>query len=152
MSFNRKDFATGAIFAAFALIYGVMSLTTMQIGTPVRMGPGFFPAMLSGVLLLIAVFLMARGFFSAAKTPFGEVAWRAILFLTIAIVIFAATAEGLGMLPGTFAAALISSAASRTMTWPRALAIAAGIGVFCTLVFTVGLRLPLPVFGNWFAG
>ncbi|WEX08094.1 tripartite tricarboxylate transporter TctB family protein [Chelativorans sp. AA-79] len=152
MSFNRKDFATGAIFAVFALIYGFMSLTTMQVGTPVRMGPGFFPAMLSGVLLLIALFLMARSFLRTAETPFGEIAWRAIIFLTIAIVVFAATAESLGMLPGTFVAGLISSAASRTMTPPKALAVAAGIGVFCTLVFTVGLHVPLPIFGSWFGG
>ena len=152
MPFNRKDFATGAIFAAFALVYGYMSLTTMQLGTPVAMGPGFFPAMLSAALLAVAGFLIVRSFVRTGETPFGVFAWRAVVFITLAIVVFATTAEGLGMLPGAFVAALIASAASRTMTPLLALGIAAGISVFCTLVFTTGLGVPIPVFGRWFGG
>ena len=152
MSFNRKDFATGAIFAAFALLYGYMSLTTMQLGSARQMGPGFFPAMLCAALLFIAAFLMVRSFVRTGETPFGVIAWRALVFLTIAIVVFAATAEGLGMMPGTFVAALIASIASRTMMPLMAMATAAGIAIFSTLVFTIGLHVPIPIFGAWFGG
>ena len=31
-----------------------------------------------------------------------------------------------------------------------ALALAAGVTVFCILVFQVGLGVPLPIFGSWF--
>jgi hypothetical protein len=114
------------------------------------MGPGFFPAMLSGLLLLIAVALMVRSFLRSGETPFGEFAWRAVIVLTISIVVFAATARGLGMLPGTFVATLIACGASRQIGPGRAVATAAGIAVFCTLVFTEALGVPLPVLGSWF--
>jgi len=150
MSINRKDFATGAIFAAFGLSYGYMSLTTMAVGTPVRMGPGFFPAMLSGALLVIAAFVMVRSFVRTEETPFGEVPWRAIILVTLAIVTFALTARGLGMLPGMFVATFIACTASPKISPLRGVLISAGIAAFCTLLFTIALRVPLPVFGSWF--
>lgn len=150
MRFNRKDFFTGVIFAGFAVVYGYLSLFTLPVGTPTRMGPGFFPAMLCALLLLIAAGLVLRSFRRTGETPFGEFAWRAVIVLTISIVVFAATARGLGMLPGTFVATLIACGASRQIGVVRALATAAGISVFCTLVFTEGLGVPLPILGTWF--
>lgn len=152
MPFNRKDFSTGVILAGFALVYGHMAVTGMSVGTLGRMGPGFFPAMLCAALLLVAAFLMLRSFLRMAETPFGEVPWRAIVLVTASILVFAVTARGLGMLPGIFVAMLIACTASPRISMPMGLAIAAGISLFCTLLFTLALRVRLPVFGSWFGG
>jgi hypothetical protein len=152
MSFNRKDLATGAIFAAFALFYGYLSLTTVPVGTPLRMGPGFFPVMLCVALLAVALFLIGRSFVRTRENPFGEVSWRALVLVTLSVIVFALTAKGLGMLPAVFVSSLVACAASPRITPVGAVLTSAGIAVFCTLVFTIGLNLPLPAFGTWIAG
>lgn len=150
MQFNRKDFATGVIFAGFALAYGYMALFTMRTGSAGQMGPGFFPITLCAALLVIAAILILRSFSGPGESPFGVFAWRPVILLTLAIVVFAATADGLGMLPGIFVAGLIACGASRTMTPLLAVLVSAGMAVFCVLVFTLGLGVPLPILGTWF--
>jgi hypothetical protein len=150
MDVNHKDLATGAIFIAFAAAYGTMSLTTMSVGSAVQMGPGFFPAMLAGCLALIGAGVIARAFLVAGYRPFGIMPWRAIIFLSLATIVFATLVEDLGMLPGTFVTAFVACLASpRIRLWQAGL-ISLCIAAFCSLVFTIGLGVPLPILGDLF--
>jgi hypothetical protein len=45
--------------------------------------------------------------------------------------------------------ALISAFASRRMSVSLAIALTVGLTVFCVLVFSLGLGLPLRLFGPW---
>src|SRR5690606_8490719 len=50
MTFNRSDLGAGAIFIAIGLGFAAITLLELDIGTARRMGPGYFPIMLSGIL------------------------------------------------------------------------------------------------------
>jgi hypothetical protein len=150
MDVNRKDLATGAIFIAFAMAYGYMSLTTMPVGSAVQMGPGFFPAMLAGCLGVIGLGVIIRAFFVASEHPFGIMPWRAVILLSLATIVFAAFVDDLGMLPGTFVTAFIACLASPKIKLWQAAVISLCIAAFCSLVFTVGLGVPLPILGDLF--
>jgi hypothetical protein len=147
---NRKDLAVGAIFIGLGLIYGYLSLTSMSLGTPTRMGPGFFPAMLSGLIVLVGAIVLVRAFVQGGEVTFETIPWRPIGLLTLAIVIFAAFADQLGMLPATFLTAGIAALAKRETKLWQAAAMGLCIAAFCSLVFTIGLGLPLPILGSWF--
>jgi hypothetical protein len=47
---------------------------------------------------------------------------------------------------------IISASASAKFRWLPTLLIAAGLTVFCILVFIKGLGIPLPVIGTWLGG
>src|SRR6266581_2007440 len=47
---------------------------------------------------------------------------------------------------------IISAYASTRFRWHPTLLLAAGLTVFCALVFLKGLGIPLPVIGPWFGG
>ena len=49
-SIDRTDAAAGILFILFALFFGLQSLG-LELGTAFRMGPGYFPLVLSAVLL-----------------------------------------------------------------------------------------------------
>ena len=72
--------------------------------------------------------------------------------LSLSTVVFAAFLQVLGMLPGVFVTALLACLASNQIKLLPALAISLGIAVFCVLVFSYGIRLPVPVFGHWVGG
>jgi hypothetical protein len=148
MTVNRQDLAVGAIFVAIALFFGIDTLIELPIGTPRRMGPGFFPVVLSGLLLIMGVAIALKGLRSQPMT-LGPVPWRGLAVLLPVPVVFGLTIRGLGLTLSIFLVAFISTFASRRATLVLALALGVGLTIFCVLVFHYGLGVPTPLFGSW---
>jgi hypothetical protein len=150
MTFNVKDIGAGLIFIAIGLLFGLGS-TGLEIGTALRMGPGYFPLVLAALLVALGLAIVAYGF---GHTATGRlvVPWRGLFLILAAPVVFGLTVRGLGLVPAIVLVALISAFASRRMSVPLALALSLGLTVFCVLVFSLGLGLPLRLFGPWLVG
>jgi hypothetical protein len=144
---NLRDAATGAVFfilgAAFAL-----AGRELDLGTSFRMGPGYFPLLLSIVLMLLGAIILA-GAFSGLGEPLGNVPWRGLMLVLLAPVVFGLSVRRLGLVPAILVTVLIALYASRRANILLALIMAAGLTLFCLAVFNYGLRLPLPLFGPW---
>jgi hypothetical protein len=147
MRVNRKDVAAGAIFAGIGIGYAMSSLE-FELGTPLRMGPGAFPFLLSGLLVVLGVAIAARGV-SMPASSFGVVPWRGLVCVLIAPVLFALTARGLGLVPSIALLVVISSLGNRRVELRFAAALALALGVFCWLIFSVGLGIPLAPLEPW---
>jgi hypothetical protein len=149
MPFHVKDLTTGLTFICIGLFYGYMSFG-LPIGVAHEMGPGYVPLVLSSVLAAIGLAVCIRGMLASGATRFGRVPWRAIFFLSAAVALFASLLDRLGLLPAVFLTSLVASMASRDVRIGRALSVSSGLAVVSTLIFSRGVRLPVPVFGNWF--
>ena len=68
----------------------------MEIGTSLRMGPGYFPMVLSGLLFILGAVILFKAFGRPDDEPFGRIAWRGILFILPAPIFFGLTVRGLG--------------------------------------------------------
>jgi hypothetical protein len=147
MSFNVKDIGAGLIFVAIGLLFGLGAMN-LDLGTPLRMGPGYFPLILAGLLVALGLAIVAYGLGHSA-TGRLTVPWRGLLLILPAPVVFGLTVRGLGLAPALALVALISAFASRRMSVPLAIALTVGLTVFCVLVFSLGLGLPLRLFGPW---
>ena len=123
------DILAGLIFVAFGLAFATTSLS-YEIGTPLRMGPGYFPLALGGVLVLLGLLIMGKGFISSssAEERLGNVPWRALFLIVLAVLFFGLTVRGLGLVPATAVTALLTALASHRTGILAAVAIAAGIG------------------------
>jgi len=146
--FNRQELAVGAIFVAIGLLFGGLTLIDLDIGVARRMGPGYFPIVLSGLLIVIGVAVAVRG----ARLPevrLAPVPWRGIAFLLPLPVFFGLTVSGLGLVPVIAASTFVAAFASPRMTLALALALAAGLAVGCAVIFHYALGLPIPLFGAW---
>jgi hypothetical protein len=150
MRVNAKDIASGAFFIVTGLAYLWMAWTELAIGSAVEMGPGYFPVILSSVLMLFGAIIGLRGFRIKQDTEFGAFPWRAVIMLTLATLVFAALFDRLGMLPGIFVLAFLAALASPTMVLWKAAVTSALIAAFCTLVFGYGIGLPVPLVGPMF--
>jgi hypothetical protein len=145
---SRKDLGAGAIFVA-AGSYFALEAMTYDIGTPLRMGPGFMPVLLGGILVLLGLGVAFAGLRkpdAVAPEPFP---WRAIVLILGTIIFFGATLRGLGFIPVVFLSALATAFASRSTGPLFAIVLAVGLTVLCTLIFVVGLGLIVPWFGPW---
>ena len=148
MTVNSKDLAAGLIFIAIGVFFGLTAFLQLRAGTTFRMGPGYFPMLIGGVLAALGAAIVVRAVGHAAS-PFGHVSWRGIILITLAPVVFGATIEGLGLVLAIILTVLVSGFASRRLGVALALALSVGLSVFCVLVFKLGLGLPLPMFGSW---
>ena len=145
---DRTDAAAGILFILFGLFFAIQSLG-MELGTAFRMGPGYFPLVLSGVLILLGLAILIKAFRSASPTEIGGFAWRGMLFILPAPVFFGLTVRGLGFVPAIFLTTLIAGLASLKMKPQWALVLALAVTLFATLVFSYGLGLPFRRFGPW---
>lgn len=142
------DALAGLVFTLFGLLFGVQSLG-LEIGTTFRMGPGYFPLVLSALLLLLGGLIVASAIHDRGGEGVGTLAWRGVFFILPAPIFFGLTVRGLGFVPAIFLTTLIAALASLKMRLPWAIALAAGVTVFATLVFSYGLGLPFRRFGPW---
>lgn len=148
---NRKDLATGLIFIAVGALFLQSALRSLAIGSPLNMGPGFFPIILSGMLIAIGLGTIISGI-NVENTSFGSWPWRGIVCVCAAPLIFAFGIRPLGMVITIFLLSLVASYASNRMTLRVALPLSLCLSAFCSLVFIYLLGLPMPILGYLFKG
>ena len=147
---NRVDLAAGVVFILFGLGFGIMALD-LEMGTGLRMGPGYFPRVLAALLIFFGAAIVFTSFRTAGEAM-GNYAWRGMVFILAAPVFFGLTVRGLGFVPSIFVTTLIAAMAGLKMKPLYALGLALAVTVFCTLVFSVALGLPFRRFGPWLPG
>ncbi len=149
---SSKDFLTGTIYVAIGTgAVMIAILGEYKIGTALRMGPAYFPLVLSFLLIGIGLISLVRSFIQRG-TPIGAYTVKGLLLVVVPTVLFGLLVKGAGLIVALPLLVLVSSYASRQFRWGQALALAAGLTVFCALVFLKGLGVPLPILGSWFGG
>ncbi len=144
---NKADFAAGLLFVLFGLGFGITALG-LEMGTTLRMGPGYFPMVLAVLLTGLGLAIVFTSFRSEGE-PVGTYALRGMVFILAAPVFFGLTVRGLGFVPSIFLTTLIAAFAGLHLKPLYAVALALAVTIFCTLVFSVALGLPFRQFGPW---
>lgn len=143
-----RDLLAGGTFIALGVAFGAGSLA-YDIGTPVRMGPGYVPLVLGVVLAGLGVLVVVKGFIAGEGEPIGEVDWRAVVLITAALLFFGVTVRGLGVVGALFGASLLAALARSQTSRREALVIAVGLTALSVVIFIVALQLRLPLVGSW---
>ncbi|MFO1314904.1 MAG: tripartite tricarboxylate transporter TctB family protein [Burkholderiales bacterium] len=148
---SPKDFWAGALYAALGAA-AVVVARDYGMGSSSRMGAGYFPTVLGGLLVAVGLASLVRSFFVRGE-PIGAIAWKGMALVTVATVLFGLLLRPAGLVPALVALLLVSAAASHRfrLEW-RALALMAALVAFCALVFVKGLGLPVTLFGTWLGG
>jgi hypothetical protein len=151
MMVDRKDLVAGILIVLCGGLFCFQSVTNLRLGTALRMGPGYFPMLLSLILIGLGMAILVKSF-GRTGTPFGKFSWRATVLIVASPVLFAVTVRGLGFALAMVLSVIVAAFASRRMTLLFAVPLAVALSIFCTLVFKLGLGLPLKTFGPWLGG
>jgi hypothetical protein len=147
---SAKDFWTGLIYIFFGLS-AVLIARDYGMGTALKMGPGYFPTVLGSLLTFIGIIALVRSFI-APGGPIGGLAFKGLLLVVGSTLVFGLILRGAGLAIALPLFVIISAYASVHFRWGPSLALAAGLTLFCVLVFLKGLGVPLPILGSWFGG
>lgn len=145
---NTKDFWAGIIYSAVGVSAFILS-RDYEMGSAVRMGPAYFPTVLGGLLFLIGMISIVRSFLRPG-VPVSGYAFRGLLLVTVSTFLFGFLVRGAGLVIALPILVVVSSYASSHFHLGKSLVVAAGLTMFCLLVFLKGLGVPLPVLGSWF--
>jgi putative tricarboxylic transport membrane protein len=145
-----KDFWSGLIYLAFGLS-AILIARDYGMGSALKMGAAYFPTVLGWLLVVIGTVSVIRGFI-VRGTPVGGFAIKGLLMVIGATLLFGFTVRGAGLAVALPVLVFFSAAASSRFRIMPTLLMAAGLTLFCVLVFIKGLGVPLPVIGPWFGG
>ncbi|AWS46947.1 tripartite tricarboxylate transporter TctB family protein [Streptosporangium sp. 'caverna'] len=148
---RRRSFPDVLAGGIFVLIGGAFVVGSLgyELGTPLRMGPGAFPALVGGAVIALGLAIVIKGLIAGEVVSFGPIPWRAVTVIVLAVLFFGFTVEGFGFVPTSAVTALLTTLASSRVRPLTAVAVAAGLTVAGTLIFVFGLQLRIPLWGPW---
>lgn len=147
---NQKDFYSGLLFILFGAAF-MWIAQDYAFGTARRMGPAFFPVILSGILIAIGIAIAVRGV-AVSEEPMRGFTLKGLVLVIVGTLLFGFLVRTAGVPVATAALVAVSAFASQRFNWKPTLVLAIGLAVFCVVVFIYALGLPMPVRGPWLGG
>ena len=142
---KNRDLLAGLLF----IVIGALALVIARgypMGVAARMGPGYFPTVLGGILCLFGVAILVRGIRSGEQVK-GQWAWKPLALIACSIVLFGFLMDRFGMVPALIAVFFVSAFAGHEFRFKETLLLTLLMGAFAVGVFFYGLKLPYPLFG-----
>jgi uncharacterized membrane protein YgdD (TMEM256/DUF423 family) len=122
----------------------------LEMGTSFRMGPGYFPTILSILMIGLGAVIAVQALRApTTEHSFGQVPWRGLLLLIGAVLFFGFVVRGVGLAPAVLIVVLTTAWASRYARLRSSLLLSIGLAAFCAVLFIRLLGLPLPLTGPW---
>jgi hypothetical protein len=149
---DPRDFLSGVLFALVGLLALVIA-SDYPIGTARRMGPGFLPMILAGLLTLLgtAITLRSLTLDRTAEESLGlsvrdlralAARLRPLVVVLGALVAFALLVPRIGLVPSVIALVLTSTLAEPGFRLRTAVLLSLVLAVIAVAVFVWGIGLP----------
>ena len=167
---SERDFWSGVMFLVVGVAFAIGAMNysmgpNCPAGAPcatslyarftqlsAHPGAGYFPLGLSVILAVIGAVILFESLTIETEDgePVGGVAWRPLVVITVAIALFGAMLERLGLFISIPVLIVIVSFAGDEFRWRGVLTSAAILTAFSWAIFIWGLKLTIPTL-PWFA-
>lgn len=141
---DNKDFLSGLLLVVIGGIAFYMALN-YPFGSSVRMGPGYFPRVLAGLLIAFGLWIGIRGLRKGEKVG-GIWGWKPLALITLAFVAFGWLMDRLGFIPSLVVLFFIACFAGHEFRIKEVIILTVVMIAFAWGVFIHGLGLPYRLF------
>jgi len=147
---NQRAFAAGLLFIIVATFYFTLSFN-YDSGTAARMGPGFFPKMVSIALAAVGLVVLIGSITPRAHIEKLE-KWdfKGLLWIAGSVALFGILLQPFGLVISLAALVIISSLASPEFGWRGTIINTVILIIFCVGTFVYGINLQFPVWPTLF--
>lgn len=139
---NHRDFWAGILFIVTGILFMILS-RQYSLGTAAKMGPGYFPTILGGLMAVLGLMVLLPAF-KGPQVKVTRIELRMILLVLVAVAVYAMALPTLGFIVALFLLILISSFASHEFNLKTTLISSVVLLGFSWLVFVKGLELQFP--------
>lgn len=140
---SPQDLGAAVLFLIIG-IAGIYFGRDLAFGATSKMGPGFFPTILSGLIALIGVAVGLRSL-TLEGPPIEPIKLRPVLFILIAILAFGYLIERMGLAITTAGLAIFAAYARDHVNLKETVVLAVFLAAFAVGVFAFALGQPLPI-------
>ena len=144
---SQEDFWSGLMFIGFG-IAAIIIARDYPAGSAMRMGPGYFPTMIGGLLVVFGAIISAISF-RTQGVGIGTWPWRAIVLMSVAFVLFAWGMEHLGFIPSLAILIVVSTLSTPHFRWKEMAFEAVVMIAGSWAVFIYALELPYTLWGTY---
>jgi len=144
---DNKDVWAGL----FLIVVGGLAVffaRNYTFGNALRMGPGFFPTVLGGLLILFGLATLASGLRGGEKLA-GSWPLRALIVLPLALVLFGVLIDRAGFIPAMLVLIFGSALAGTEFKLIEVIAFSVLLTALCAVVFVWALGLPYPLIAGF---
>lgn len=141
---DYRDLIGGGLVTLAGAAAMYHSLTAFSVGTAARMGPGYFPALVGGLLMLCGIMILIPALMRAGPKPVLEI--RPLFWISLSVLAFALLVLPFGLVPAIIAQSVLAGISDCKLSRRNSLLLAGGLAVGATLIFKVGLGVILPTF------
>jgi lysylphosphatidylglycerol synthetase-like protein (DUF2156 family) len=142
------DILTGILFLGVSIGAVTIIGTSYSLGTASRMGPGFFPLIVSVMLGILGAILVARSILSQTESV-GIVDLRPLLLVLASTLFFGLAIESLGLAVAGIVLVFGARLAGREFKVVEVTVLAVTLVAACILLFGYALGLNLPHTRFW---
>jgi hypothetical protein len=143
---SQRDFVAGLMFVVIGVAFAV-GATNYAFGTSAKPGPGYFPLILGVILAALGAIELFKALTieSDGGDPIGAIAWRPLLLILGAVILFGFTLPRLGMVLAIPLLITIASLAGDEFEWKSVVVLSIALTLGCWGVFVKGLGLTIPI-------
>jgi hypothetical protein len=141
---NQQDFWAGLMFIGFGLV-AVVIARDYPMGTAMRMGPGYFPTCLGALMVAIGTIVTATAF-KFHGDAVGGWAWRPLIVLSGAFILFGTLMDHLGFVPSLAILILGAALAGREFRLLEVILMTVVLITAAVGIFIYGIELPFQLF------
>ena len=144
---DNQDFWAGVMLIVIG-VTAVVIARNYPFGTSLRMGPGYFPTVLGGILTLFGLWFVVKAFRSTERIEPG---WslRALFVIPVSLVLFGILMTHAGFVPALAVLIFGSALATSEFNLLEVSLLTVGLTLGCVAVFIWGLGLPYPLFAEF---
>lgn len=148
---SQKDFWSGLMFLVVGLGFA-WGATAYNFGASARPGPGYFPFGLGVLLAILGAFILFEALTIETEDgePIGDIAWKPMIVVVGAVVLFGFALPKLGMAVALPLLVFVSSWASDEFSWKAAVFNSVVLTVMSWVIFIKGLSLTIPLWPTIF--
>ena len=144
---SKKDLYAGLMFIFIGGFFSIWGTVNYPMGSAVRMGPAYFPAILGALTAALGIIIMIRGFTTPDADP-SPTQWKPLLLILGSAIAFGLGMDSfsLGFVASVFAAVFICAAGGYEFRWKEAMIESVVLVFVCYGMFVYGLGLPFRLF------
>jgi hypothetical protein len=149
---SERDFWSGLMFlgVGIAFAWGALSY---NFGSSARPGPAYFPFGLGVLLAILGALILFEAL--TIETEDGEKigpwAWKPLIWITLSVAVFGWALPHLGMIIALPVLVIVAAMAGEEFHWKDGVINAAILTVGSWLIFSVGLKLTIPLWPAFLA-
>jgi hypothetical protein len=139
---SPQDLGAGLVFVLIG-VAGIAFGQDLAFGSAARMGPGYFPILLSYLIIGVGLVLAAKGL-TTDGPPIEKIYFRPLFAILAAILAFGVLIDRIGLALTAAVLTVGAAYARRDVNLKETLLLAVGLALFTVGVFVYALTQPLP--------